>query len=120
MNILHIHATAEEEFFYDGGAVSLNLPAPFPANFPPYPGAVQTVQIWASYNGASAPVTDPAPSLDLTPVWRGGYGRHTLYDLPARWRRRTVEDIGGTHQSDALAPEFSPWVIDWLLAHPKP
>jgi len=120
VNILHIHATAEEEFFYHGGAVSLNLPAPFPANFPPYPGAVQTAQIWASYNGASAPVTDPAPSLALTPSVAGVDTVVTRYTAcPPGGAVELWSMIGVTHQM-TLGPQLSLWVIDWLLAHPKP
>ena len=85
------------------------LPDWFPANLPPYPGAVQTVQIWAGYNGASDPVTDAAPSLDLDSDVRGaGHRRHALHDLPARRRGRTVDDQWWQPRSDALRGVFAP------------
>lgn len=33
---------------------------------PAFPGALQTVKMWADYNGARNPVTDSAPSMDLS------------------------------------------------------
>src|SRR5205823_916323 len=63
VNILHIHGTADDTVFYGGGAAA--SAAGFPANMPAFPGALQTVQIWAGYNGARDPLTDSAPSMDL-------------------------------------------------------
>ena len=120
VNVLHLHATSEEEFLYLGGALSPLSPWPLPANMPPYPGAVQTVQTWAAYNGARDPVTDPAPSMDLDLKVSGldtVVTRYTTY--PPGGAVELWSIIGGTHLP-TLPAEFSPRVIDWLLAHPKP
>jgi poly(3-hydroxybutyrate) depolymerase len=120
VNVLHMHATAEEEFFYLGGALSPFLPWSFPANMPPYPSAVQTVQTWAAYNGARDPVTDPAPSMDLdlkVPGLDTVVMRYTT--SPPGGAVELWSIIGGSH-SPTISSEFSPRVIDWLLAHPKP
>ena len=45
VNILHMHPTAEEEFFYLGGALGPSSTWALPANMPPYPGAVQTSRL---------------------------------------------------------------------------
>lgn len=120
VNVLHIHATAEEEFFYLGGALSPSLPWSVPANMPPYPGAVQTVQTWAAYNGARDPVTDPAPSVDLDLNVPGLDTVVTRYTTaPPGGAVELWSIIGGSHVTSG-SPEFSPRVIDWLLAHPKP
>jgi len=63
VNILHFQGTADTLAPYGRGAAT--MPG-FPANMPAFPGALQTVQIWAGYNGARDPVTDASPSLDLT------------------------------------------------------
>src|SRR5882672_6545671 len=67
VNILHIHGTADEIVLYGGGALTTSGQSfSFPANMPPFPSVLRNVQTWAGYNGASDPVTDAAPSLDLT------------------------------------------------------
>jgi polyhydroxybutyrate depolymerase len=120
VNVLHMHATAEEEFFYGGGALNLFLPWPMPANMPPYPGAIRTVQTWAAYNGARNPLTDPAPSMDLDLKVPGLETVVTRYtSCPPGGAVELWSIIGGTHVP-TLSSEFSPRVIDWLLAHPKP
>jgi polyhydroxybutyrate depolymerase len=62
VNILQIHGTADTLDPYIGGADVIGF---LPVNMPAFPGAVRMVQIWAAYNGASDPVADGAPSLDL-------------------------------------------------------
>ncbi len=120
VDVLHIHATAEEEFFYLGGVLGPSSAYSIPANMPPYPGAVQTVQTWATYNGAREPVTDPAPSMDLDLKVPGLDTVVTRYTTsPPGGAVELWSIIGGTH-IPTFSPEFSPRVIDWLLAHPKP
>ncbi len=118
VNILHIHGTADATVPYAGGAGITDRG--FPANTPAFPGALRTVQIWAGYNGARDPVTDPAPTMDLdldvpgldTVITR--YMNHPPGGAVELW---TVNGAGhGLNPS----PQFSPRVIDWLLAHPKP
>ena len=59
--------TADNIDPYAGGAdTTTNQAFQSPANMPAFPGPLQTVQIWAAYNGARDPVTDPGPSMDLT------------------------------------------------------
>ena len=119
VNILHIHGTADPGVPYAGGA-NIIIPGLLPGNMPAFPGAVQTVRIWAGYNGARDPVTDPGPSMDLdlnvpgvdTVITR--YTNHPPGGAVELW---TVD--GATH-FPTLSPEFAPKVIDWLLAHPKP
>ena len=86
---------------------------------PPFPGAGD-IQTWAGYNGASDPVTDPAPSLDLTTDVAGldtVITRYTNFPPGGAVELWTIN--GGSH-IPTLSSQFSPRVIDWLLAHPKP
>jgi polyhydroxybutyrate depolymerase len=120
VSVLHIHGTADEYVPYGPGcpaAVSCS-----PVVRPPWPGVVQNVQTWANYNGSSDPVTDAAPSLDLTtdiPGLDAVITRYATYPPGGAVELWTIN--GGTHiptlSSDS---QFSPRVIDWLLAHPKP
>jgi polyhydroxybutyrate depolymerase len=115
VNILHIHGTADATVPYAGGA-SQGLPA----NLPQFPGALQTVWTWAGYNGATGLSTDAAPSLDLTTDVGGldtVVARYTNSPPGGAVELWTI--IGASH-GPTLSSEFSPRVIDWLLAHPKP
>jgi polyhydroxybutyrate depolymerase len=58
VNILHIQGTADLYVPYAGAALDFFA-------MPSFPGALQTVQFWAGYNGARDPVTDPGPSMDI-------------------------------------------------------
>ena len=81
---------------------------------------MQTVQLWAGYNGASSEVTDAAPSLDLTTDVAGldtVVTRYTNFPPGGAVELWTIN--GGLH-TPTLSTQFSPLVIDWLLAHPKP
>jgi polyhydroxybutyrate depolymerase len=117
VNILHIQTTDDGYVPYGGGGLTLGT---FPANMPAFPGAVKSVQIWAGYNGSSDPVTDAMPSLDLTTDVVG------LDTVVARYMTcppgGAIElwTINGGGHLPRPSAEFSPRVIDWLLAHPKP
>ncbi len=117
VNILHIHGTADTTDPYGGGA--LTSPT-FPANMPPSPGAEKAVQLWAGYNGATDPVTDPAPSLDLTTDVAGLDTIVTRYTNCPSGGAVELWTINGGGHIPTFSAEFSPRVIDWLLAHPKP
>ena len=118
VNILHIHGTADDIDSYAAGAFTIG--GPFPANMPPYPGAVQTVQTWAGYNGAHDPVTDPTPSMDLALDVAGLDTVVTRYlDHPPGGAVELWTITGGPH-TPTWSSEFAPRLFDWLLAHPKP
>jgi polyhydroxybutyrate depolymerase len=110
VNILQIHGTADTVIRYAGGSLGDNS----------HPGAIETIQLWAGYNECTNPETDPAPSLDLerglagldTTVTR--YNNHPPGGAVELW---TIQN--GSHVP-YLSDEFSPLVVDWLLAHPKP
>lgn len=117
VNILHLHTTDDPFVPYGGGILSLPT---FPANMPPFPGAVESVRMWAVYNGASGPVTDAAPSLDLVQDVPGLETVVTRYTNHPSGGAVELWTINGGGHIPALSAEFSPRVIDWLLAHPKP
>jgi polyhydroxybutyrate depolymerase len=123
VNILQIHGTADEWQFYAGGANVIGGgadPTVWQANMPPFPSAPQSVQTWAGYNAASGPVTDPIPTLDLTTDVPGVDTMVTRYtNAPPGGAVELWTIVGGTH-FPTFSTQFSPLVIDWLFAHPKP
>lgn len=121
VNILHIHGTADNIVPYAGGALTTTDPAfQYGANMPPFPGPMQTVQIWAAYNDARDPVTDSAPSMDLDLDVSGLDTVITRYTNSPPSGATELWSINGGSHVPTLSPQFSPKVIDWLLAHRKP
>ena len=88
-------------------------------------GDPKAAQIWAGYNGATGPVTDLGPSVDLllnVPGLDTVITRYTNAPPGGAVELWTIN--GGSHEptfySGSSASEFAPRVIDWLLTHPKP
>jgi polyhydroxybutyrate depolymerase len=109
VNILHVHGTSDKfytSYAVPGGTLLL--------------GAVRSTQIWAGYNGAHDPVTDPAPTMDLDLALPGLDTVVTRYTSHPPGGAVELWTINGGSHHPALSSEFSPRVIDWLLAHPKP
>jgi polyhydroxybutyrate depolymerase len=111
VHILHIHGTADNTLPYSG----VN----------DVPGAVKSIQLWAGYNGATAPVTDAAPSMNLDLAVAGLDTVVTRYTkAPADGAVELWTINGGGHgpmfYNGVSSSEFATGVIDWLLAHPKP
>jgi poly(3-hydroxybutyrate) depolymerase len=123
VNVLHIHGTADAVVPYGGTA--LGTATGFPADAPPFPGALQTVANWARYNSCRDPITETERSLDLdldVPGLDTVVTRYTSFPPGGAVELWTI--VGGSHGptffSGNSASEFSGRVIDWLLAHPKP
>jgi polyhydroxybutyrate depolymerase len=118
VNILHIQGTADDTIPYGGGATT--VANGFPANLPAFPAALETIQAWAVYNGATAPMTDSAPTLDLTTDVPGPDTVVTRYTNAQPGGAVELWTINGGSHGPTLSAQFSPLVVDWLLAHPKP
>jgi polyhydroxybutyrate depolymerase len=116
VHVLQIQGTADN---YLGGTFDVfGLPVVGEA-----PGSVRTVQIWAGFHGCQNPVVDAAPSLDLTTQVAGidtTVLRYTQCPPGGSVELWTVN--GGNHYLfwENLAPHFLEYLVDWLLAHPKP
>ncbi len=109
VNILQIHGTADGTIAYGGSEIRGNL----------YPGAVETVERWASYNGCTVDgkVTG---TLDLEAELAGLETTITRYTNDCKpggatelW---TIAD--GSH-IPAISSAFSEKVVEWLLGPPK-
>jgi len=113
VNVLHIHGTADDTVSYAGGYWTN-------PNWPRYFGAVEHIQTWAGYNGAADPVVDAAPTLDLTTDVAGLETVVTRYTTAPPGGAVELWTINGGSHAPTHSSQYSPRVIDWLLAHPKP
>jgi polyhydroxybutyrate depolymerase len=124
VNVLQIHGTLDENFFYPGGAWT-DMTTGLTRNLPSFPGALQVVELWAMHNGADDPVTETAPSMDLDSSLPGLDTVVTRYpDAPPGGAVELWTIVGGYHtptlRPNGSSTEFAVRVVDWLLAHPKP
>lgn len=113
VNVLHIHGTADSDLSYAGGYLTN-------PNTPRFLSAVETIQTWADYNSASNPVSDPTPTLDLTTDVAGLDTVVTRYTTFPSSGAVELWTINGAGHVPTRSSQFSPRVLDWLLAHPKP
>jgi len=118
VNILHINGTADSVASYWGGAITIDKG--FWVNLTPFPSVMRTMQTWAGYNGASDPVADPAPTLDLTTDLAGLDTVIMRYTTAPPGGAVELWTINNGGHVPTLSSRFSPQVIDWLLTHPKP
>ncbi|MHC4080877.1 MAG: hypothetical protein ACYS15_14645 [Planctomycetota bacterium] len=109
---LQIHGTSDDVINYNGGCIPLGGC---------YPGAVQTVETWAGYDGCSL-VGEPQPDmLDIDAGIPGDETTVVRYDdgcLPGG--SAELWTIAGGSHSPNLSADFNRLVLEYLLAHPKP
>lgn len=115
VNILQIHGTADLVIRYNGGSTGRS----------PYPGAMQTIQTWGTYNGCENLINDEAASLDLDFNVGGLDTTVTKFtDYPPGGAVELWTINNGGHSPSITTgqniSEFPVRVIEWLLAHPKP
>ena len=106
---LQIHGTADKTISYRGEDIRGR----------DYPGAIETLEAWATYNGCRLTPDDPVPApraiiQDADPATVIAHsdcnpgGHSELWTAP-----------GGAH-IPPITPDFSAQVVEFLLAHPKP
>ena len=108
VHVLQIHGTSDTTIFYNGGCLASC-----------YPGALETVELWADSDGCSL---TPAPGLplDLVPGLRGAETEVLRYEmgcLPGG--SAELWSIQGGGHSPAFSGTFAQTVVDFLLAHPE-
>lgn len=110
VHVLQIHGTADSMILYEGGTGPLG----------PYPGAVQTIEQWAAFDGCVIDGVPTPPPLDLDSSIAGAETDVDVYDVGCSvdGSAQLWSINGGTH-FPSLTDEFSPSVIDFLLSHPK-
>ena len=112
VHTLQIHGTVDTVIPYNGGCV------PFGGC---HPGAVQTTETWAAYDGCAL-VGEPQPDpLDLDAIMPGDETQVIRYaDGCAPGGSAELWTINGGAHSPNLSADFNNLVIEFLLAHPKP
>ena len=115
VNILHIHGTSDDSVFYEGGR-----PDPAPAGFPPAPSAMESIQLWAGYNGCQDLRTDPEASMDLDFAVPGLDTVVARYDTYPEGGSVEVWSIQGGSHVPRFSTDFAPNMLNWLFDHPKP
>lgn len=122
--ILQIHGTNDAVITYENGIV-IDPTGKIPISELMHPGALQTIETWAAYNGCEGQVTEADFSLDLVVNLPGIDTKVTRYTTnPAGGAVELWSIIGGSHGPTLARPDgtniFSEKVVGWLLAHPKP
>ncbi|MDF1564451.1 MAG: alpha/beta fold hydrolase [Deltaproteobacteria bacterium] len=110
VSVLQIHGTLDAVILYGGG---------WNMGFE-YPGAVETVDTWATLNGCDATTTALTPDLDLVNDLLGAETTRIVHEgCPATGAAELWRIEAGSH-----LPTFrSDWagvIYDWLMAHPRP
>jgi polyhydroxybutyrate depolymerase len=108
--VLQIHGTADEMVKYGGGAL-------FPLA-PSFPGAAQTVAMWAGKNGCGATLEDTGQRLDIAADIAGDETTISRHDCTQG--AAELWTIEGAPHEPVLQPSFAGLVYDFLTAHPKP
>jgi polyhydroxybutyrate depolymerase len=109
VHVLQIHGTADAVIHYEGGSIG-----------EPYPGAVETVEQWASFDGCADIGVLTPPPLDLDASIPGDETDVYRYDTDCDpdGSAELWSIVGGSHVPP-LTENFSPLVIEFLLTHPK-
>ncbi len=111
VSILEIHGTADTTVPYDGVTIG----------GVPFPGAVATVASWVTLDGCGTTADTSAPSLDLDSSLDGNETTVTTYAKGCRpGGHAALWSIAGGEHVPAISATFSPAVVDFLFAHPKP
>ncbi len=104
VSILQIHGTADATILYDGTSL--------------YPGAKETTQTWAMYNGCSAEAAAGEP-LDLVPVTENAETQVERYSGCASGSTVELWSIEDGPHIPGLPSDFAARMWQWFEAHPK-
>lgn len=110
VHILQIHGTLDDTSLYSGDS----------PNGVPYPGAVASVETWATYDGCSLVGDTSPPPLDLDAILAGDETTVTRYatGCSTSGSAELWTIVDGGHEP-VLSTSFSREVTEHLFAHPK-
>jgi polyhydroxybutyrate depolymerase len=119
VHVLQIHGTEDPIVAYEGGCVTFDgfcyPPGPYCA-----PGAVQTVETWATYDGCSLDV-EIGENLDIVEGLPGAETTVARYVSGCQpgGSAELWSIVGGRH-APIFTSDAARLVIEYFLAHPKP
>ena len=120
VNVLQIHGTADSVIAYEGGNLNRFEDTAGREVSRPYPGAIETVERWASYNGCTLEKIS-AKNRDLDRLLPGAETAVTQHT--ENCKNGSSSELwtinGGSHSPD-ISDSYSQQIVEWLLAHPKP
>ncbi|MEX0618085.1 MAG: alpha/beta fold hydrolase [Pseudohongiellaceae bacterium] len=106
VHVLQIHGTSDTTISYEGSDINGNN----------YPGAIETVERWAAYNGCAVQ-GDTTAMLDLERNLDGMETTVVRYDDGCRTGGSSeLWTIAGGSHVPAISDSFSEQIIEWLLA----
>jgi polyhydroxybutyrate depolymerase len=110
VHVLQIHGDQDTVILYEGGRIDGIS----------YPGAIETVEQWASFDGCNLEPETDLPPLDLDSSIPGAETTVRRYaDLCEPGGSSELWSIIGGSHVPILSPGFSRLVAEHLLAHPK-
>ena len=108
VHVLQVHGTNDGTIGYNGGATTTAS----------YPGAVQTVETWASYNGCSLVADLSAPNRDIDATVPGAETTVRIYNdgctVGGSARLWTIP--GGPH-GPSFTSGFQQGIVEFILSH---
>ncbi len=111
LHVLQIHGTADTVILYAGGSL-LTVP---------YPGAVESVETWAQYNGCDLTPVAPPETLDLDANLPGAETTITRYgDGCSSGGSTELWTVNGGPHVISPTPDFGASVAEFMLTHPRP
>lgn len=109
--VLQIHGTADEVVNYNGGSLKSGT----------FPGAKVTAEDWARSNGCSLQPDTSAAPRDLVTDTAGSETTTAAYGTGCKpGGHAELWSLEGAPHIPGLQKAFTPAVIDFLYAHPKP
>jgi len=110
VHVLQIHGTDDETIAFDGADIQDAT----------YPGAVETVERWAAYNGCGTEGAVQDQQLDLDREIVGQETTVTRYSSGCGDAGSSeLWTISGGSHVPSISETFSKNVVEWLLAHPR-
>jgi polyhydroxybutyrate depolymerase len=109
ISVLQIHGTKDDTVLYAGGTFDTGS----------YPGAVETIAMWADKNGCDA----TPETLDPIDIDGQLAGNETLVTRHANCKPGGAAELWTMQEAThvpGLGPNFTTKLVDWLFAHPKP
>jgi polyhydroxybutyrate depolymerase len=109
VSVLAIHGTNDVNISYYGGVL----------NMATYPGAVETVEDWATIDGCDAKPTS-GDNVDVDALLFGDETTVSTYGGCKAGATVELRSIFGGLHIPTLSATFTPSVVDWMLAQHKP
>jgi polyhydroxybutyrate depolymerase len=107
--VAELHGTTDPTILFDSGAIAA-----------PYPGAKETVAIWAAKNGCSTTIEVSPIHLDLDTIVEGAETTSSATPAARPMGPQSCGTATGSTHSFYPSDAWAGTLYDFLAAHPKP